>query len=133
MQTATSSVEFSFNGTMYWHTDGTMGSPLGSALANLIVGYQENKLFLNVKKLLFYSHFVNDIFVNFKNEDDCEKFLSSLNSLYSRYVSRSQKNLTLLSRFLTSYLINAKLDLSHVCQENSSLLANTYICILLVL
>ena len=133
MQTATSSVEFSFSGTMYRHTDGTMGSLLGSTLANLFFNYQENKLFFNVKKPLFYSRFVNDTFAVFENENDCKKFFSSLNSLHSRYVSRSQKDLTLLSRFLTSYLINAKLDLSNVCQENSSLPANTYIEILLVL
>ena len=53
MQTATSSVEFSFNDTMYRQTDDVaMRSLLGAALANIFVGYQETKLFLNVKKSL---------------------------------------------------------------------------------
>ena len=84
MQTATSSVEFSFNDTMYQQSDGVaMGSALSPALANIFVGYQETKLFLNVKKLLIYYRYVDDIFAVFENEDDCEKFFSALNSLHS--------------------------------------------------
>ena len=46
MKSATSSVEFSFNNTMYKQTDGVaMGSPLGPALANIFVGYYEEKVF----------------------------------------------------------------------------------------
>ena len=79
MQTATSSVEFSFNDTMYRQIDGVaMEFPLGPALANIFVGYQETKLFLNVKKSLIYSRYVDDIFAVFENEDGCEKILSSL-------------------------------------------------------
>ena len=40
MKSATSSVEFSFNYTMYKQTDRVaMGSPLGLAFANIFVGY----------------------------------------------------------------------------------------------
>ena len=46
MKSATSSVEFSFNNTMYKQTDGVaMGSSLGPALANIVVEYHEEKLF----------------------------------------------------------------------------------------
>ena len=46
MKSATSSVEFSFNNTMYKQTDGVaMGSSLGPALADIFVGYYEEKLF----------------------------------------------------------------------------------------
>ena len=46
MRSATSSVEFSFNNNMYKQTDGVaMGSPLGPSLANIFVGYYEEKLF----------------------------------------------------------------------------------------
>ena len=40
MQTATSSVEFSFNNIMHRQIDDVaMGSPLGSSLADIFVGY----------------------------------------------------------------------------------------------
>ena len=46
MQMATSGVQFSFNNTMYRETIGiAMGSPLDPVLANVFVGYNENKLF----------------------------------------------------------------------------------------
>ena len=49
---ATTSVEFSFNNKMYKQIDGVaMGSPLGSTLANIFVGYQEEKLFIDNKHL----------------------------------------------------------------------------------
>ena len=83
MQTATSLVEFSFNNTIYQQTDGVaMGFLLGPALANIFVGYQKTKLFLNMKKPLICYSYVDDTFVVFENEDNCEKFLSSLNSLH---------------------------------------------------
>ena len=44
MNIATTSVEFSFNNKIYKQIDGVaMGSPLGPALANIFVGYQEEK------------------------------------------------------------------------------------------
>ena len=46
MKTATRSVEFSFNNEMYQQKDGVaMGSPLGPALANIFVGFYEERLF----------------------------------------------------------------------------------------
>ena len=46
METATHSVEFSFNNEMYQKKDGVaMGSPLGLALANIFVGFHEEHLF----------------------------------------------------------------------------------------
>ena len=45
MPMATSRVEFNFNNTMYQRTDGiAIGRPLGPVLANIFVGYNENKL-----------------------------------------------------------------------------------------
>ena len=45
MESATSGVEFSFDDIMYKKTDGVaMGSPLGPALANIFVGFYEEKL-----------------------------------------------------------------------------------------
>ena len=51
MKSATSSVEFSFNNTTYKQTDEVaMGSPLGPALADIFVGYYEEKLFSQTQK-----------------------------------------------------------------------------------
>ena len=55
MESATSSVEFSFNDTMHKQTDGVaMGLPLGPALANIFVRYHESKLFFCVQKPTIY-------------------------------------------------------------------------------
>ena len=65
MQTAISPVEFSFNDTMYRQTDGVaVEFSLDPGLANIFVGYEEIKHFLNVKKPLVYYHYVD------KNEDN---------------------------------------------------------------
>ena len=55
MQTATFSVEFSFNNIMHRQIDGVaMGSPLCSSLANIFVEYYEALLFKRVNKPLMY-------------------------------------------------------------------------------
>ena len=76
MQTATCSVEFSFNNTMHKQIDGVaMGSPLGPALANMFEAFCESKLFRNTKKPLLCHRYVDDTFVAFNNEENCEQFL----------------------------------------------------------
>ena len=83
MEMATSSVEFSFNDIMHRQIDGVaMGSPLGPALANIFVGYYESKLFQTTSKPEIYYHYMDDTFVVFSKEDECDLFLDSLNSLH---------------------------------------------------
>ena len=103
MQTASSSRGFNFNDTIYRQTDGvTMGSPLGPSVANMFVGYQEIKLFLNVKKPLIYYRYVDDTFAVFENEVDYEKSLSLPKSLHSSLRFTFLKELNSSLRFLTS-------------------------------
>ena len=83
MESATSSVEFSFNDTTHKQTEGVaMGSPLGPALASIFVGYHESKLFSCVQKLTIYFRYVDDTFAIFKQEGDVDNFLITLNRLH---------------------------------------------------
>ena len=83
MNTATSSVEFSFNNIMYKQTDGiAMSSPLGPVLANIFVGYHEAQLFNSISKPCMYQRYVDDTFAIFKTESDSELFFNKLNSLH---------------------------------------------------
>ena len=83
MQTASSSVEFSFNNIMHRQIDGVaMGSPLGPSLANIFVGYYEALLFKRVSKPLVYYQHVDNTFAVFNGEDECNEFFSHLNSLH---------------------------------------------------
>ena len=58
------------------------GLTFGPALANIFVGYEEEKLFNFANRPLAYFRYVDDTFAVFYNEDDCNTFLSHLNSLH---------------------------------------------------
>ena len=91
-----------------------MGSPLGPALANIFVGYQEGKLFNIAKRSLVYFRYVDDTFAVFNNKEDCNTFFIHLNSLHPSlrftYEKKSNHSLPFLdmlierhdSEFLTS-------------------------------
>ena len=68
LHSATSTVEYSFDNTIYRQIDGvTMGSLRSPALPNIFVGYYE-KLFSEISKPAVYFRYVNDTFVIFQNE-----------------------------------------------------------------
>ena len=92
MNMATTSVEFSINNKMYKQIDGVaLGSPLGPALANIFVGYQEEKLFIDNNQPLFYFRYVDDTFAMFEDEFNCNRFLKQLNSLHQSLTFTHEK------------------------------------------
>ena len=83
MKSATSSVEFSFKNTTYKQTDGVaMRLPLGPALANIFVGYYEEKLFFQTQKPPTYFRYVDDTFAILDEEAEVNEFLTKLNCLH---------------------------------------------------
>ena len=77
---------------MYRQTDGVaMGSPIGPVLANIFVGFQEQKLALEDNTdVLLYRRFVDDTFALNTSMEQSEKLLSTLNKLHPALVSTSK-------------------------------------------
>ena len=101
MKSATSSVEFSFNNTIYKQTDGVvMGSPLGPALANVFVGYYEEKSFSQTQKPPTYFRYVDDTFAIFDHEAEADEFLTKLNCLHPSLKFTFEKEKGNVYRFL---------------------------------
>ena len=83
MLIAAQGVEFSFNNQMYKQLDGVAtGSSLGTALANIFVGFHESRLLDNTPKPGVYFRHVDDSFVIFGSELDCDHFQEKLNLLH---------------------------------------------------
>ena len=84
MKLAVVGVEFVFGGNIYKQIDGVaMGSPLGPALANIFLGFYEEKLFNKIKQPLYYKRYVDDTFVMFKDQADSKEFYEALNALHA--------------------------------------------------
>ena len=99
MKSATSSVEFNFNNTMYKQTDGVaMGSVLGPALANIFAGYYEEKLFSQTQKPPTYFRYVDHKFAIFDHEAEADEFSTKLNCLHPslRFTFENEKCLPFL-------------------------------------
>ena len=60
-----------------------MGSLLGPALANIFVGFHEERLFDCDQKPGVYFRYVDDTYTIFKTEAECDTFLKRLNSLHT--------------------------------------------------
>ena len=68
-----------------------------TGLANIFVGYYQSRLFLTTSKPEMYYRYMDDTFVVFSNEDECDLFLDSLNSLhlFLRFTFEKESNLAL--------------------------------------
>ena len=95
---------------MHRQIDGVvMGSPLGPALANILLATKKRNFSISPK-----GRYVDDTFAIFNNEEDCNTFLTHLNSLHPslRFTYEKESNHFLLfldvlverhdSEFLTS-------------------------------
>lgn len=75
MRSATEGIEFCFNNVMYAQVDGiSMGSPLGSMLANIFVGFHQSLLFERHSKPRVYLRYADDTFSIFDSIDDANAF-----------------------------------------------------------
>ena len=92
MELATIGVEFVFGESLYKQVDGVaMGSPLGPALANIFLGYHEEKLFSVIKSPIYYRRYVDDTFALFRSEEDSIGFHAALNNLHKSLKFTSEK------------------------------------------
>ena len=132
MEMATSFVEFSFDDIMHCQIDRfTMGSPLGTALTNIFVGYYESKLFQTTSKPEMYYCYMDDTFAVFSNEDESNLFLDSLNSLHPSlcFTVEKESNLVLpfpdvlvekSSKFISSIYMKPTFTSQYLCWNSFS-------------
>ena len=126
LHSATSAVEFSFENTIYRQIDEVaMGSSLGPSLANIFVGYYEEKLFSKISKPAVYFRYVDDTFVIFQNEKESEEFLIRLNGLHSSLQFTFEKKNNSLSSTSTLNTRRAAVSFSFII-ANPRLQASTY-------
>ena len=83
MQLATSSTEFSIGDKMYRQVDGVaMGSPLGPTLANIFMGFLEDRYFQTNDRPMIYYRYMDDCFILFNDKDECEGMFNDFNQLH---------------------------------------------------
>ena len=81
-----------------------MGSPLGPALANIFVGYYEEKLFSQTHKPPTYFRYVDDTFAIFDHEAEADEFLNKLNCLHPSFKFNFEKEKGKCLPFLDVYV-----------------------------
>ena len=98
---ATSGTYFVFQGTFYKQINGVaIGSPLGTVLANLFMGYYETMWLYVFRKceIILYRQYVDDIKCLFNLESDADKFFEFLNIQHPniKYIFEKQFNKQIL-------------------------------------
>ena len=86
-QFSTSSTHFMFEGKFYDQMDGVaMGSPLGPVLANLFMGYHEQRWLQSFEEceVILYRRYVDDITCLLNSESDADKFFVLLNQRHPK-------------------------------------------------
>ena len=81
-----------------------MRSPLGPALANIFVGYYEEKLFSQTQKPPTYLRYVDDTFAIFDHKAEPHEFLIKLNCLHSSLKFTFEKEKDKCLPFLDVYV-----------------------------
>ena len=82
MKVATEQVEFSFNKLLYRQIECiVMGSPLGPALANLLVGYLEYKIISEIQ--CKYYRYEDDHYIITNNIEDSVALFDKLNNIHN--------------------------------------------------
>ena len=87
-----------------------MGLPLGPALANIFVGYYEEKLFSQTQKPPTYFRYVDDTFAIFDHEAEADEFLTKLKYLHSSLKFTFEKEKEKCLPFLDVYVERTDVD-----------------------
>lgn len=70
---------FNFNNVIYDQIDGVViGSTLGPVIANIFVGFYENRLFENVQSHTLYYQYIDNTFALFGDEQEMNSFFDQL-------------------------------------------------------
>ena len=94
-QLAISGTHFMFEGKFYDQINCVaMGSPLGPVLANLFMGYHEQKWLESFEEseFILYRRYVDDIICLFNSESDADKFFAFLNQRHPKikFITKKQ-------------------------------------------
>ena len=104
-----------------------MRSLLGSALANIFVGYYEEKLFSQTQKPPISFRYVDDMFAIFDHEAKADKFLTKLNCFYLFLKFTLKKRKENVYCFVMSMSKKQMLALRPVYTGNPLSLASVYV------
>ena len=107
----TSKPNFIFQNVIYGQVDGiSMGSPLAPTVANLFVGYNEQKWLAEYSKSApqIYKRYVDDIFATFNDENEATEFFNYINREHPNIKFTKENNQNGLLPFLDVNICNDK-------------------------